>query len=115
MEKQDLKNNIFITVFTPTFNRANKLHRVYNSIKKQTLQKISNKYIFEWIIVDDGSNDGTKELVKKWQDESEFEIKYFYQKNQGKPSASRKGIKEAKGELYIMTLKFWCLMKQLLP
>ncbi len=90
-----------ITVFTPTYNRADKLHRVYNSLKNQTLKKINNKYIFEWIIVDDGSSDNTKELVKKWQKEVDFPIRYFYQTNQGKPSASKKGIEEAKGELFL--------------
>ena len=94
-------NTLFLTIFTPTYNRADKLHRVYNSIKRQTLQKINNRYIFEWIIVDDGSNDNTKELVSKWQKESDFPIRYFYQTNQGKPSASIKGIEEAKGEWFL--------------
>ncbi|WP_458699898.1 glycosyltransferase family A protein [Sulfurospirillum sp. 1307] len=96
-----MKNNVFMTVFTPTFNRADKLDRVYKSIKNQTLQKINNKYIFEWIIVDDGSTDNTKELVEKWQKESDFEIRYFYQKNMGKPHASRKGIEKARGEWFL--------------
>jgi len=95
------KDKLFLTVFTPTFNRADKLHRVYNSIKKQTLQKVNDEYIFEWIIVDDGSSDNTKEIVEKWKNESAFIIRYFYQENQGKPSASRKGIEEAKGELFL--------------
>jgi len=96
-----MQDKLFLTLFTPTFNRADKLYRVYNSIKKQTLKKINNKYIFEWIIVDDGSTDNTKELVEKWKSENNFAIRYFYQKNQGKPSASRKGIEEAKGELFL--------------
>jgi glycosyltransferase involved in cell wall biosynthesis len=94
--------NYKITVFTPAYNRANKLHRVYNSIKHQTIQKINEDYIFEWIIVDDGSSDNTRELVKRWQNEVEFEIIYFYQENQGKPSATRKGIELARGELFLI-------------
>ncbi len=96
-----MKNKLFLTVFTPTYNRKHTLHRVYKSICKQTLQKVNNEYIFEWIIVDDGSKDNTKELVQKWQNEAKFPIRYFYQENQGKPSASRKGIEEAKGELFL--------------
>jgi len=92
---------LFLTVFTPTYNRKHTLHRVYESICKQTLQKVNNRYIFEWIIVDDGSTDGTEELVKRWKKESQFPIRYFYQGNQGKPSASRKGIEEARGELFL--------------
>ncbi len=96
-----MKNKLFLTVFTPTYNRKHTLHRVYKSICKQTLQKVDDKYIFEWIIVDDGSSDGTKELVLSWQKEADFPIRYFYQENQGKPIASRKGIEEAKGELFL--------------
>jgi len=92
------KEKLFLTIFTPTYNRADKLHRVYDSICKQTLQKIDGKYIFEWIIVDDGSDDNTKELVQKWQEESSFSIRYFYQENQGSSAARNKGIQEANGE-----------------
>jgi len=95
------QKDLFLTVFTPTYNRRHTLHRVYESICKQTLQKVNDKYIFEWIIVDDGSSDGTKELVEKWQKESKFPIRYFYQENKGKPFASVKGIEEAKGELFL--------------
>ena len=96
-----MDNKLFLTVFTPTYNRKHTLHRVYDSICKQTLQKVDGKYIFEWIIVDDGSSDGTKELVQSWQKETDFPIRYFYQENQGKPTASRKGIERAKGELFL--------------
>lgn len=43
-----------ITVFTPTFNREGYLTKLYNSLLNQ---KFNN---FEWVIVDDGSTDGTK-------------------------------------------------------
>lgn len=94
-------NRFFLSFFTPTYNRAHTLHRVYDSIKSQTLQKKEGKYLFEWIIVDDGSTDNTKELVEKWQKEVEFEIVYFYQENQGKPAASSKGIELARGDLFL--------------
>jgi len=90
-----------ITVFTPTYNRADKLYRVYNSLKKQTLKKVNNKYIFEWLIIDDGSNDNTKELVEKWQKETDFPIRYIYQENQGKIKAMIKAINLTKSELFL--------------
>ena len=49
-----------ITVFTPTYNRAYCLHKCYESMKRQTSKD------FEWLIIDDGSSDGTDELVKGW-------------------------------------------------
>ena len=94
-------DNLCLTLFTPTYNRDDKLYRVFNSIMNQTLKKIDGKYIFEWIIVDDGSKDDTKTLVESWKNEVDFSIRYLYQENQGKPAASRKGIERAKGELFL--------------
>lgn len=83
------------TVFTPTYNRAHTLHRVYDSLVSQTFCD------FEWLIVDDGSSDGTKEQIEKWQQENLFPIKYIYQENQGKHVASNRGATAAKGELFL--------------
>ncbi len=66
-----------LTVFTPTYNRAFCLGNLYNSLKKQT----SNN--FKWLIIDDGSNDNTKELVNTWMLENKIQIMYQYQENQG--------------------------------
>ena len=85
----------FFTVFTPTYNRAHTLHRVYDSLLAQTFRD------FEWLIVDDGSNDNTAELVKKWQSEASFLIRYIYQTNKGKHVASNVGVREAKGKLFM--------------
>ena len=48
---------MMLTVFTPTYNRADLLPRVYKSLLKQTYTD------FEWIIVDDGSTDATQQLA----------------------------------------------------
>lgn len=79
-----MKNNskILITVYTPTYNRAYILQNLYSSLCRQTNKK------FHWIIIDDGSSDGTKELVKSWQEESILSIQYYYQENQGKQIAA---------------------------
>lgn len=83
------------TVFTPVFNGAATLHRVYESLKVQTFRD------FEWLIVDDGSTDNTKELVQQWQKEAEFPIRYYYQKNQGKHIAFNRAVSLANGELFL--------------
>ena len=63
----------FLTVFTPTYNRAHTLGRTYESLFKQKCKE------FIWLIVDDGSTDQTKELVRKWQKQDNgFEIQYIY-------------------------------------
>lgn len=66
-----------ITIFTPTFNRAHLLPRLYESLCLQTSQD------FIWLIIDDGSSDGTDELVKQWQSENKIAIAYRYKKNGG--------------------------------
>jgi glycosyltransferase involved in cell wall biosynthesis len=83
------------TVFTPTYNRAATLPRVYESLTAQTFRD------FEWLIVDDGSTDETREIVAKWQAEAGFPIRYVYQRNQGKPTARNRGVQEARGELFL--------------
>lgn len=98
----DEEASIFLTVFTPTYNRAHTLHRVYESIVSQSFKTVDSRVCFEWIIVDDGSTDNTYTLVTQWQDESNFPIVYYYQINQGKPSATRKGIELAQGELFLI-------------
>jgi glycosyltransferase involved in cell wall biosynthesis len=66
------------------------------------LQKLDGEYCFEWIVVDDGSTDDTKELVRKWQNEVDWPIRYIYQENRGKPWALQRGIKEVKGLLTLI-------------
>jgi glycosyltransferase involved in cell wall biosynthesis len=66
-----------LTIFTPAFNRAHLLPRLYESLCQQTCQD------FEWLLVDDGSSDTTKELVSKWIVENKIPITYIHQENQG--------------------------------
>ncbi|GIJ93925.1 glycosyltransferase family 2 protein [Capnocytophaga stomatis] len=84
------------TIFTPTYNRANTLPRLYESILRQT-----NKNL-EWLIVDDGSSDNTQELVKNWIRENKIDISYYKQTNGGKHRAINKGLELAKGELFFI-------------
>lgn len=70
-----------LTVFTPTFNRADCLRRCYESLRRQTCRD------FIWLVVDDGSADGTRELVKEWMREGKLDIRYHYQENGGMHAA----------------------------
>ena len=94
MEKFDYKYSI--SVCTPTYNRASTLNRVFESLKIQTFTN------FEWIIVDDGSNDNTNDIVLEFQAESVFPIKYFYQKNKGKHNAVNKAVSNSEGKFIII-------------
>lgn len=86
-----------ITVFTPTYNRAYILPKLYESLCKQTSMD------FEWLIVDDGSSDTTTELVANYKlQNTPFPILYFRQENAGKHIAINRGVQEAKGELFFI-------------
>ncbi len=83
------------TVFTPTYNRAHTLHRVHESLLAQTFTD------FEWLIVDDGSTDGTAALVEQWQQQGRMQIRLVTQPNRGKHFAYNRGVREARGELFL--------------
>jgi glycosyltransferase involved in cell wall biosynthesis len=80
---------MYITIITPTYNRASTLHRCYESLSNQSFKN------FEWIIVDDGSTDNTADKVAAWQQESSMNISYHKKVNGGKPSAVNRGVKLA--------------------
>lgn len=82
-----------ITIFTPTYNRAHTLLRTYNSLCQQTCKD------FEWLIIDDGSTDNTREVVEKWICNSDFKIRYIYQENQGMHGAHNTAYKNITTEL----------------
>jgi glycosyltransferase involved in cell wall biosynthesis len=86
-----------LSILTATYNRAKYLPKLYESIK----QNLKYELNIEWIIVDDGSEDDTKNQVQKFIDESIVPIKYFYQKNNGKMSAINEAMKHVTGELVI--------------
>ncbi len=85
-----------ITVFTPTYNRAKTLPKLYESLLKQ-----QNKN-FEWVIVDDGSYDNTEEIVEKWINDNQIKIIYHKKQNGGKHRAINKGIELANGKLFFI-------------
>jgi glycosyltransferase involved in cell wall biosynthesis len=82
-----------ISVLTPTYNRAGLLENLYNSLVLQT-----NKS-FEWLIVDDGSEDNTEAVVKAFKKEGKFAIRYLRKENGGKHTALNFGIKNISSEL----------------
>ena len=72
-----------ISVITPTYNRKHTLGKLYNSI----LNNLQCDIEIEWLIMDDGSTDGTEEYIQKFKEEKKFCIKYYKQENQGKMKA----------------------------
>ena len=86
-------NKKLLTVFTPAYNRAHTLGRTYASLCRQTCQD------FEWLIVDDGSKDNTRQLVEHWIRENLIAIRYIYQENQGMHGAHNTAYRNIDTEL----------------
>ena len=85
-----------VTIFTPAYNRGDTLSRLYESLKKQ------NNKSFQWVVVDDGSVDNTRELIESWKKENILNIIYVYQENSGKMRAINRGVEFAEGEFFFI-------------
>lgn len=92
-----MDNPIKISVVTPVYNRADKIHRVFDSLEKSTYRN------FELIIMDDGSTDNIAEVVNQYKDKVTYPVTFLQQKNKGKHAALNVLNLEAKGE-YIFQL-----------
>lgn len=77
------------SVIIPAYNAENFIDVAVKSVLMQTCGD------FELIIVDDGSQDGTREKISEYSDSR---VRYIYQENGGVSSARNKGICESKGE-----------------
>lgn len=85
-----------LTIHTATYNRAYILSKAYESLCAQTCKD------FEWIITDDGSTDGTRELVHSWQErDNGFSIVFNPLDRVGLPRAINSGVERASGAWFM--------------
>lgn len=82
-----------LTVFTPTYNRAHTLTRLYDSLCNQTCQE------FDWLVIDDGSTDETEVLVQSFIKENRIPIRYIYKENGGLYTGYNKAYEIIESEL----------------
>jgi glycosyltransferase involved in cell wall biosynthesis len=88
--------NIKVSVITPTWNRLNYLERVWRSLSEQKFKD------FEWILADDGSTDGTIEMIQEIRNKSKFKIIIIKANiHIGKARIDNEAIKVAKGEFIV--------------
>lgn len=79
-------NKPLITVLTPTYNRAEQLKALFASLQKQSDPG------FCWLVVDDGSQDNTKEVVQTFKKEARFPLEYVWKENGGKHTAINQAL-----------------------
>jgi glycosyltransferase involved in cell wall biosynthesis len=85
------------TVITPCFKSSKTIHRVYDSLRAQTFHN------FEWIVVDDRSDDGIAEIIRGYAAGADFPIRFITQQGpRGKHQALNIGIKDARGRLLLL-------------
>lgn len=85
----DMVDGLRVSVLVPTFNRANYIAECLDSLLAQTMPAL------EIIVIDDGSEDGTAQLLKRYGDR----IRYVRKENGGKPTAVNLGLSLAQGDL----------------
>lgn len=85
-----------LSIVIPVYNEVETIEAVYRRVTAVALDNIEK----EIVIVDDGSADGTVEVLKKL--ESEGVRILYHERNRGKGAAIRTGLKEASGELILV-------------
>lgn len=90
----------WLTVFTATYNRCGELNRLYRSMQAMYAARPAGVEM-EWLVVDDGSTDGTRGQIERWCRDNLLPVRYFCQPNQGKHVAFNSGVAVARGEMFI--------------
>jgi len=85
-----------LSIIIPVYNEKNTIKEILRQVRQVDLEPLDK----EIIVVDDGSTDGTTDILKYEADSS---LKYIrHQQNQGKGAAIRTGLAEASGDLVII-------------
>ena len=87
-----------ISILTPTYNRANLLDKLYTSI---IINQNNNKFEVEWLIMDDGSTDNTRQIINSYMNQDIVDIQYYYEENKGKMHAINELVKKSTGDFII--------------
>lgn len=92
-----LKRDITVSVVIPCYNCASLIGETLQSLENQTYKN------FEVVVVNDGSKDGTLNVLKRWQSKSTLKINIINQDNAGVSAARNNGIRNASGD-YLLFL-----------
>ncbi|MEI6821258.1 MAG: glycosyltransferase family 2 protein [Bacteroidota bacterium] len=86
------------TIFTPCYNSEKFIHRVFESLNRQTYRN------FEWIVINDASTDNTAQLIKRYIKTVDFDVQFFdLSKNQMLSKNFNLAVKSAKGCFFLPT------------
>ncbi|HXF85798.1 MAG TPA: glycosyltransferase family 2 protein [Anaerolineales bacterium] len=83
-----------LSIIIPVYNEAQNIREIVRRVQ-------ATKRAYEIIIVDDGSQDGTREILKQMDGKKKVRV-IFHEKNQGKGAAVVTGLKAAKGDVFLI-------------
>ena len=86
-----------LTVVIPTYNRAHRLKKLLDALIDQSI----SSYLFETVIIDDGSEDNTAEIIAGYHRKGKHNIRYYWQKNKFAGGARNNGIMKAKAKIIL--------------
>lgn len=87
---------MFLSIIIPIYNEKDTILELLNRIKKVGLKKE-----YEILMIDDGSTDGTREILEKIKNENNYKV-LFKEKNSGKGESLKLGFKKAVGQYVIV-------------
>ncbi len=85
-------SNPLVSVVVPSFNHARYIHRTLRSVFCQTYRNV------EIIVIDDGSQDGSADLIREYLRDSPFPQRLIARENRGAPATLNEGVALAAGE-----------------
>ena len=89
-----------ISVIVATYNRSSALKKTLDALLRQ---EKDGTFDFEVIVIDNNSNDETRQVTEAMSKDSNGRLRYILEPRQGKPFALNKGIQEARGEILVFT------------
>ena len=89
------------SIVIPVFNRPNEVKELLESLTEQEYKN------FEILIIEDGSTQSSKDVVKNYQDK--LDIKYYFKENTGPGKSRNYGMKKASGD-YVIFFDSDCLI-----
>ena len=91
-----MKSKYKFTVFTSCFNSIDFIERLYRSLKAQTFTD------FEWLIVDDCSQDGTWKMLESFKNDAKFDVRIFHNETNKMISyCCNLAVNKAQGEFFL--------------
>src|SRR5262245_1702194 len=92
-----MQSTSLLSILMPVYNEVNTIQEIIKRVEAVDLGDVQK----ELIIVDDGSNDGTREFLEKQRKNGSHKI-YFHAQNMGKGAALRTALTYATGEIMII-------------